>query len=542
MRHYDDSGPPAARPAQAGAKRPISSFFAPVPMSTDPVSALGADAAAVTFAFLSVEQRLRCNEVCCTWREWLRDPSLWRHLDLSGARPSEALLRAALRAAGSRVTYLDLSGWPKELFVSAFAGGSWPLVSVRTRCLPLSSAEAHELASRVRELFCDVTALESDVNLPANARVDRLFVQMVDGAGASALIQTLPPRAVHVSLTRDMDVSAILPALTGIRHVMLTGATLTQAAATALASHALETLGLDDCELLCDPAPLFTQLCAHGSLRVVSFGFDDEDEQLRTAAALHGTRAVRITSIDFSGAITAALLLHRDVEVLCVRSGVGDAAASASALAASSVMELDLELFGGENGPSMNGEPVLPWVPFVCLLEAAAASPRLKRLSLHCGDLGWIEDDIPGFCAVTGSLARLLRADVLDELRLEHVPIDELGKIVVLDALAHARRLTHVSFSWSLTLESLLAVVDSIRNLSVLREVRFTWLELPLRHYAPHGLHTTTWTPAARSLGPPISDDFGQAHPAVAAAAARALAAEPRVAFGAACSECISFW
>jgi hypothetical protein len=47
---------------------------------------------------------------------------------------------------------------------------------------------------------------------------------------------------------------------------------------------------------------------------------------------------------------------------------------------------------------------------------------------------------------------------------------------------------------------------------------------------------------AARSLGPPISDDFGQAHPAVAAAAARALAAEPRVVFGAACSECISFW
>jgi hypothetical protein len=67
------------------------------------------------FAALPVDTRLRCAEVCKTWRSALAERSLWIRLDLSdtsGVTHGEmpALLRAAAAKAGGGLSALDVSG------------------------------------------------------------------------------------------------------------------------------------------------------------------------------------------------------------------------------------------------------------------------------------------------------------------------------------------------------------------------------------------------------------------------------------------------
>ncbi len=64
------------------------------------------------FGAVSVEERLRCREVCRGWRATLDDHSLWLRLDLTradGAACSEALLRAATARAGGKLQALRLT-------------------------------------------------------------------------------------------------------------------------------------------------------------------------------------------------------------------------------------------------------------------------------------------------------------------------------------------------------------------------------------------------------------------------------------------------
>lgn len=70
------------------------------------------------FGRLSVDTRLRCREVCRSWKSFLDEAAeLWTHIDLSAesggviASRTPALLCAACARAGEHLLSLDVSGW-----------------------------------------------------------------------------------------------------------------------------------------------------------------------------------------------------------------------------------------------------------------------------------------------------------------------------------------------------------------------------------------------------------------------------------------------
>jgi hypothetical protein len=78
----------------------------------DPCAALPPALALAIFSRLTVEQRLRCIEVCRGWRATLNDHSAWLQLDLTradGSLCTEALLLAATSRAGGQLRSLQLA-------------------------------------------------------------------------------------------------------------------------------------------------------------------------------------------------------------------------------------------------------------------------------------------------------------------------------------------------------------------------------------------------------------------------------------------------
>jgi hypothetical protein len=85
---------------------------ADAPACGDPFAALPHALALAIFSRLTVEQRLRCIEVCRGWRATLADHAAWMQLDLTradGSACSEALLRAATSRAGGQLRSLRLT-------------------------------------------------------------------------------------------------------------------------------------------------------------------------------------------------------------------------------------------------------------------------------------------------------------------------------------------------------------------------------------------------------------------------------------------------
>jgi hypothetical protein len=88
-----------------------------------PACAASAEALALVFALLPVDVRLRCREVCTSWRHVLSDRALWTRLDLSSraragglTRPiTEGLFAAALARAAGALTWVDVTGCGSRL-------------------------------------------------------------------------------------------------------------------------------------------------------------------------------------------------------------------------------------------------------------------------------------------------------------------------------------------------------------------------------------------------------------------------------------------
>jgi hypothetical protein len=76
----------------------------------DPFAALPHALALAIFSRLTVEQRLRCIEVCRGWRATLAEHAAWLQLDLPRTDGSEALLRAATTRAGGQLRCAWLAG------------------------------------------------------------------------------------------------------------------------------------------------------------------------------------------------------------------------------------------------------------------------------------------------------------------------------------------------------------------------------------------------------------------------------------------------
>jgi hypothetical protein len=138
----------------------------------DPFATLPHALALAIFSRLTVEQRLRCIEVCRGWRATLNDHSAWQCLDLrraDGSACSEALLLAATNRAGGQLRSLCLacSGRSMQAAVCAVAAdNATALEEPRIRAPPpaaLSRRSVRDLeallvaAPQLRTLEADVS-------------------------------------------------------------------------------------------------------------------------------------------------------------------------------------------------------------------------------------------------------------------------------------------------------------------------------------------------------------------------------------------------
>jgi hypothetical protein len=97
---------------------------AAAPAGGDPFAALPHALSLHIFSRLTVEQRLRCIEVCRGWRATLLDHSAWLQLDLTradGNECTEALLHAATSRAGGQLRSLRLACGARALHDSLCA-------------------------------------------------------------------------------------------------------------------------------------------------------------------------------------------------------------------------------------------------------------------------------------------------------------------------------------------------------------------------------------------------------------------------------------
>jgi hypothetical protein len=147
----------------------------------DPFAALPHAVALAIFSRLTVEQRLRCIEVCRGWRATLHDHAAWLQLDLSradGAECSEALLRAATSRAGGELFSLRLACGDalQAALCAVAAANAATLQELRIRA-PAALPQRRSV-EEVTALLCaapQLRILEADVICPNTAEAHRVL-------------------------------------------------------------------------------------------------------------------------------------------------------------------------------------------------------------------------------------------------------------------------------------------------------------------------------------------------------------------------------
>jgi hypothetical protein len=161
---------------------------ADAPAGADPFAALPHALALAIFSRLTVEQRLRCIEVCRGWRATLDDHAAWLQLDLAradGGECSEALLRAATTRAGGRLCSLRLAcGRPamQDALCAAAAANSATLQDLRV----IVPAHAYPFRREVHDLEALLHAAPQLRTLEADVYCD-------DVAEAHRILRNEPP-------------------------------------------------------------------------------------------------------------------------------------------------------------------------------------------------------------------------------------------------------------------------------------------------------------------------------------------------------------
>ncbi len=144
----------------------------------DPCAALPHALSLRVFGGVSVEERLRCREVCRGWCATLADHTLWLRLDMTradGAACSEALLLAATARAGGQLQALRLTCAEHRVFealLSVAAANNTTLQELRVRahdpftqyaCVRVATLEALlRAAPQLHMLEADVHATGTD--------------------------------------------------------------------------------------------------------------------------------------------------------------------------------------------------------------------------------------------------------------------------------------------------------------------------------------------------------------------------------------------
>jgi hypothetical protein len=198
----------------------------------DPCAALPLALALRLFGALSVEERLRCREVCRAWCATLADHTLWLRLDLTradGTECTEAFLRAATARAGGQLQALRLTcglqdDRMREKLCSVAAANSATLQELRVH-----AALAQYLRGGVDTLEMLLRAapqlhiLEADIR--AGAREAHRLLRNEPPFGPLRLRNLFA--SVATLMVRTQNAHAVIALAADISaHVWLTGLTL----------------------------------------------------------------------------------------------------------------------------------------------------------------------------------------------------------------------------------------------------------------------------------------------------------------------------
>jgi hypothetical protein len=370
---------------------------AAAPAGGDPFAALPHALALAIFSRLTVEQRLRCTEVCRGWRATLGDHAAWLQLDLTradGSECSEALLRAATSRAGGQLRSLRLvCGYALHgaLFAVA-AGNAATLQELSINALGVTFPQHRHVrilqallraVPQLRTLEADVHCFAADAyralrNEPpfGPLRVRHLSVS-AHGATADTVLALAADLAAHASLASVWLQAAPLDAPAALDAVV-----------DAALARSLSSVRLNGCRLSPASAPALARLLRGDTLTELDI-HGGHDQLLDAPAAALLANALRANT-----SLTALTLHSIDLW--------RDAAAAAE------------------------------------LLTALTAHPRLRLLDLSSN---WPHN---GGLQAGAMLAALLLADVpaLQTLNIGWCRVGDAGLGPVVEALCHNTHLT----------------------------------------------------------------------------------------------------
>jgi hypothetical protein len=267
---------------------------AAAPAGGDPLAALPHALALDIFSRLTVEQRLRCIEVCRGWRTTLTDRAAWLQLDLTradGGECSEALLRAATSRAGGQLRTLRLGcGDALQDSLCAVAAGN----AVTLQELRIGNRAARAVWPRRR-----VQDVEALLRAAPQLRTLEADVYCGDAAEARRVLRNEPPFGplrvrqftvdartatadAVLSLAADMAAHASLASV-GLYNAPLDAPGAFNAVVDAALARRLSPVQLVACHLLPASAPALARLLGGNTL--TELYIDNGLEQLVVAPA-----------------------------------------------------------------------------------------------------------------------------------------------------------------------------------------------------------------------------------------------------------------
>jgi hypothetical protein len=236
-------------------------------------------------SLLPVDARLRCAEVCRSWRAALEDTSLWIRLDLSasGVSPNCAVTGALLHAAAARargeLVALDLRGCKRVTFRA--------LLAAATANSALRELRIHGLwGCRARSESLETDELEALLRAAPRLDVYEADVWCCELALARRLLRNEPPfKSLHVHSFEfqhaedERDEASVLALAVDIgshahlRRLKLTSAPLSirytaalNAVVDAALARRLTSVTLRGCSLSPESVPALVRLVGGGAM------------------------------------------------------------------------------------------------------------------------------------------------------------------------------------------------------------------------------------------------------------------------------------
>jgi hypothetical protein len=244
---------------------------AAAPAGGDPFAALPRTLSLYIFGRVPAEDRLRCREVCCGWRDTLAEPGAWTHLRLVRVC-SAALLHTAAARAGGKLQTLRLAcagdlgddllavatanaAALQELHVRAASGDA--MRDGLSRGAIAAIARAAPLLRILRaDLRCDFT---SDAHLPLRGAPPFQALRC-----AALAVSNCGDAAAVTALAADVTSHAWLASLT-LEGLDLSAYGALSAVVVAAVSRRLTSLQLHGTRASPAPAPCFAYLLQHGA-------------------------------------------------------------------------------------------------------------------------------------------------------------------------------------------------------------------------------------------------------------------------------------